>query len=54
MTMHKDLNDQWRALVEDEAEYMATDITDFGQSLALARECWINAFDKAAAELDRA
>lgn len=52
--MHKDLSDAMRVTVEAWAEAEAEGIHSHGQSLALARECWINAFDKAAAELDRA
>ena len=52
--MHKDLSDELRLVVEALAEAKADSIHSRGQSLALARECWINAFDKAAAELDNA
>lgn len=50
--MHKDLSDHDRAAAECLAEAFAADLHDNGQSLAIAREAWINAFDKAAEELD--
>jgi len=50
--MHKDLDMGWRILVEDASRYMSEDLREHGQSIALAREAWINAFDKAASELD--
>ena len=49
---HKDLSDRWRIEVQECAFDMAAELNDFGQSLALAREAWINAFDRAAEELD--
>jgi hypothetical protein len=49
--MHKDLSDDWRSVVEAIARNDAQVAYETGESLALARECWINAFDKAAAEL---
>jgi hypothetical protein len=52
-TMHKDLTTQcgqpWK---RGQAE--AEGIHSRGQSLALAREAWINAFDKSAEVLDNA
>ena len=50
--MHKDLSDGWRQIVENAAETTANLTNIEGQSLALAREAWINAFDRAAEELD--
>ena len=50
--MHKDLRHTARTVVEVSAHCLAQAIAKDGQSLALAREAWINAFDKAAAELD--
>ena len=52
--MHKDLSDSLRPRVEGLADGMAQSLHAQGQSLAIAREAWINAFDKAAAELDDA
>lgn len=50
--MHKDLSDLCRAIVEGMAEGLAEAMMDKGQSLALAREAWIAAFDAAAEKLD--
>ena len=50
--MHKDLDDSNRRWIDDIARSMALSLIREGQSLALAREAWINAFDKAAHELD--
>lgn len=50
--MNKDLNDAMRETVEAWAQADAEGIHAHGQSLSLAREAWINAFDKAASELD--
>lgn len=50
--MHKDLSDEWRGQIERAASHDARTLMRDGQSLALAREAWINAFDKAAQELD--
>ena len=50
--MHKDLRDDYRPSVEGTARGMAISLHAQGQSLALAREAWINAFDKAAEELE--
>ena len=50
--MHKDLSDTWRNAVEANARNDARVAYETGESLALAREAWINAFDKAAEELD--
>jgi hypothetical protein len=52
--MHKDLSDDARATVEAWAYAEADGIHSRGQSLALAREAWINAFDKSAEVLDNA
>jgi len=50
--MHKDLSDTARASIEHGARGIVDALLQTGQSLGLAREAWINAFDKAAAELD--
>lgn len=50
--MHKDLSDGWREDIEDNANWVARHLAYEDQSLALAREAWINAFDRAAEELD--
>ena len=52
--MHKDLSDEERECLVESAERTASSAFYSGESLALAREAWINAFDKAAAELDNA
>ena len=49
---HKDLSEAWRGQIERAAEHDARTLTRDGQSLALAREAWISAFDKAAEELE--
>ena len=49
---HKDLSDDLREFFELQADVMARHASTEGQSLALAREAWINAFDKAASELE--
>lgn len=50
--MHKDLSSLSRKAIEHEAKTLAKDLTLDSQSLALAREAWIAAFDKAAEELE--
>lgn len=50
--MHKDLSDDCRIGTETFAKAQAEALFARGQSLALAREAWINAFDKAATELE--
>lgn len=50
--MHKDLDDSNRSWIDDIARSMALSLVREGESLDLAREAWINAFDKAAEELD--
>ena len=52
--MHKDLSDNMRQRFETGAAYGAQVAFERGESLALAREAWISAFDKAAEELDAA
>ncbi len=49
--MHKDLSDGWRRIVERAAGTTANLTNIEGQSLAIAREAWINAFDRAAEKL---
>ena len=49
--MHKDLSDDCRKGMETFAKAQAEALFERGQSLALARETWINAFDRAAEEL---
>lgn len=46
--MHKDLSDEARRLVEALAETAVDAVTRRQQSLAIAREAMINAFDSAA------
>ena len=50
--MSKDLSEEHRPRLEGTARGMAISLHAQGQSLALAREAWINAFDKAAEELE--
>ena len=50
--MHKDLSDEWRFGLEEEAGIWARSLHEVGESLAIAREAWLAAFDKAAEELD--
>ena len=49
---HNDLNTDFRLSLEASAIQWADALAEAGQSLAIAREAWINAFDKAADELD--
>lgn len=49
--MSKDLSDEYRPRIEGMAQGMAISLHAQGQSLALTREAWINAFDRAAEEL---
>lgn len=49
----KDLSDDWRAyVVVDMAKGMARSLSHGKQSLGLAREAWIAAFDEEAAKLE--
>jgi len=50
--MHKDLRDDYRPSVEGLAMGVARTLHAQGQSLAIAREVLINAFDRAAEELN--
>lgn len=50
--MHKDLSDKARDVVETAASGMAIMLSEAGQSMAIAREAFIDAFDKEASELD--
>ena len=52
ITMHKDLSDEWRLSVENEAKWLARDLHENRESLAIAREAMIDAFDKEAERLD--
>ena len=51
---HKDLSDDWREHVLDVAAFLAEDLHEAGQSLAIAREAFIIEFDRVAAKLDAA
>lgn len=51
---HKDLSEDDREHLEYTARLWAQELFAEGQSLAIAREAWINAFDRTAAELDAA
>ena len=51
---HKDLDSKHRPRLEGMAEGVVHVLHASGQSLAIAREAWINAFDKAAEELGNA
>ena len=53
MTEHKDLSEDRRGAIYGSAFGWAGSLHAEGQSLALAREAWINAFDRAAEELDK-
>ena len=48
---HKDLQQWARDMIEHDVGVMILSLGN-DQSLALAREAWINAFDRAAEELD--
>lgn len=50
--MHKDLSDDDRHWIEADAREVVRGVSGYNQSLALAREVWINAFDKAAERYD--
>jgi hypothetical protein len=52
--MHKDLDDTSRKMIEANARNDAKVMHETGQSLAIAREAWLNEFDRTAAELDAA
>ena len=49
---HKDLSSEEREYVEATGTILARDLRRSGQSLALAREAWINAFDRAAEAME--
>lgn len=50
--MHKDLSDEERDELADNIERIVSSLFHSGESLAIARECLINAFDRAAEALD--
>lgn len=50
-TMHKDLSEASRVWIEEQAAIICRIMHTDHQSLAIAREAMINAFDKQAAEL---
>ena len=50
--MHKDLSMGGRCLIEGAAQAAVYDLRERGDSMALAREAWLNAFDRMAVELD--
>ena len=52
MTEHRDLSDEFRPVVEMQGKMLVWSMAQYGQSLALAREAWINAFDREAERLD--
>lgn len=52
--MHKDLSDQMRDEVARNAGWLAVYVSNNQQSLAIAREAWIEVFDREAARLDGA
>lgn len=52
--MHKDLSDDWRQHALEVAAFLAEDLHEAGQSLALTREAFIAEFDRVAAQLDAA
>jgi hypothetical protein len=52
--MHKDLSDKTRFDLTQSACDAADVVELKGESLALAREVWLNAFDRMAEELDEA
>jgi hypothetical protein len=47
-----DLSEEHRAHIEFHVGVMVEALTDDGQSLAIAREAMINAFDEAAEKID--
>lgn len=49
--MRRDLSDEARSRVESLMTLFACDLHDEGESLAIAREAMINAFDAAAEDL---
>ena len=52
--MHKDLSENSRALVEGFVEGIVESVFERGESLGIAREAMIAAFDRKAKELDNA
>ena len=52
--MHKDLTDVTRAEIEGFIPTLVATLHQEGESLVIAREAIINAFDRKAAELDKA
>lgn len=48
---HLDLSDRWREEVERDAEELVAMLKLEKQSLGIARECWINAFDRVSARM---
>ena len=50
--MNKDLSDKTRGHIQWTAKNWAKTLRAEDESLALAREAWINAFDRAAKELE--
>lgn len=49
--MHKDLSEQGRGLVEADARELVRTLILNGESLAIAREAFINEFDLEATEI---
>ena len=49
--MHKDLSDFFRGFVEDDARDLVAALVIADESLAIAREAWLNTFDKAAQDV---
>ena len=49
---HKDLSDYWREIVEADARNLVWMLGSRNGSRALGREAWINAFDRAAEEME--
>lgn len=50
--MGNDLSKFFRGIVEDDARVLVDDLVIANESLALAREAWLNAFDKAARDVE--
>jgi hypothetical protein len=50
--MHKDLDEKWHHTLAVMAQAVAHSISAEGQSLALARQAWLSAFDAEAERLD--
>lgn len=49
---HRDLSDEMRAEIEEELTYLTDRLRTRQESLAIAREAMINAFDEAAASVE--